>query len=97
MLIQQTESKTWEALIQKLEHSKFAETYGDRVREVIANASKAVSTAAITKNEIPASVNEAAFERSAIGESYRFVERGGSAVGKAVGSAVGADKLLRRK
>lgn len=56
------EVRTWDELIRRLDHASYAETYGDRVRKIIYESKEATARATITQNDVPRSINEAAFE-----------------------------------
>lgn len=68
-------------------------SYMERLERTRAEARKMVHEANIRGLEVPAAVNEAAFENSAMGRNYRFVDRGAGVVGKVVGSAAQVRRL----
>lgn len=65
-------------------------TQKDRILAISSEARRLAAQARIAGLEVPAAVNEAAFETSEVGQSSRFVDFGTSQVGKVVSSAVGA-------
>jgi len=70
------------------------EGYGDRLAMLKSEATKMAHEAKIRGLEVPAAVNDAAFEDSWMGRNYRFSDKTLSTVGGVANSALGARRLL---
>lgn len=68
----------------------------EELRRLGAEADRLAAEAKIRDLEIPAALNEAAFERSEMGQNIRPWERGAGVVGRVTGSALGAKRLLMK-
>lgn len=95
-LVQETNTETWEALIRKLKHSEVSETYGDRIKQIVAEAEKVKFLSMITGHQLPEAINKAAFEKSELGQSSRYVDFLTNQSGKLGGSAIDALDLFRK-
>lgn len=72
-----------------------AKTLEAKIEAAKQEAAKLGTQAQLLKLEVPGAVNEANFERSAMGQNIRYGERGAGVVGKALGSAGQAKRLVK--
>lgn len=68
-----------------------------RFEMLLDEAKKLKAAAELLRLEIPGAVNEAAFEKSSMGQNIRYLERGAGVVGKAAGSASAVRRSLSKE
>ena len=86
-----------EAGIRKSEDIVRGQTKDALVEAARQTATKLREQARLLGLEIPGAINEAAFERSQMGQGIRYIERGAGVVGKAAGSASSVRRALSKE
>lgn len=85
----------YQAAKNRVDAENMESKYGADIAVAKASAAKLVKQAKLLDLEVPAALNEAAFEESEVGKKIRYVERGAGAIGKAASSALGAGRFLK--
>ena len=92
---QQLQTMGYRNISERVEAQKRVDTLDAEISQARSQASRLSTQAQLLKLDVPAAVNDAAFEESKMGHGIRYAERGAGVVGKVLNSASTAARIGR--